>query len=1261
MNTSFFQIILYLSIFFIGNGLGATETQKDWENELVNSINKEEPRANVGYNAEKMSKSLNGEWKFHFSEDPDKRPKDFYQLNYDVSKWATINVPSNWQMKGYGTPIYTNVTYPFKPNPPFVMNEAPKNWTAYREKNSVGSYRKNFYPPSYHLNIPAQYFIRFDGVESAFYLWINGEKVGYSENSYNAAEFNITKYMKPGKNTIAVEVYRWCDGSYLEDQDFFRLSGIFRDVTLFIRSNVAIHDAFIRASMKKPDYTTGEIDGDFLIKNYSTETSEPTTLKINFGLWGSYPKEAISIDVPAIAPNETCQLKWSHIVPNAHAWTAETPTLYSIIARLDNGILFYNGIHLNVGFRTVELSDKGQLLINGKEVILRGVNYHETHPDRGRALTRIDMMKDIKLMKEANINCVRNAHYPKHPFWYDLCDKHGIYVMDEANCEAHGIRNTAMDISRNPSWKQAHVERNMAMVHQVKNHPSVILWSLGNESGNGPNFEAAAQAIKAYDQTRPLHYCEFPPGHPAVDMDSVMYPSVEGVINQGKKDTNRPYFLCEYAHAMGNAMGNLKEYVDTFDQYPRLIGGCIWDWADQSLHAEKSGNGHYKVSPEKSKTLAYGGMFGDQPNLENFCDNGIVLGSREKTAKWYEVKYCYQPLSFKLDNNHIIITSKYSHFTLSKAKLIIMDADKKLSPTVTDLPDIEPGQSISVDLPASNNVFVAVCPENFELKNNSVKSIIDKCIAYQSFTQATKAITPVYNSLKPANLSVTDQKGKITINKNKKPYAVFTNGVLSKFFINGTNILRSPIVLQTYRAPVDNDTWIKNDWQNKLKLQNMVGQCKSIKILKQNKDLVQIESQMETTKSGLQLNYRIIWTLTKDQVFVSAIIYSPSPETPIPRLGFTFQTLPEYKHVHYSGYGPWDTYCDRKSGAVWGDYQSSVDDMFYPYSRPQEMGNRYGVTKWALKNNKKSGFIITSATPIEASSNYFTADELNNAKSLDRLPAKTKVVMNIDAFQMGLGGASCGPRPLMKYQRFNHPTTMQFSIGDLASETSSWAPAATPIISRNQESIVTLTSATPWAKIYYQIDQGPETVYQKPFLCKKGQLTVWATHPQANASDYDMPPFTLELNEQVAKAQWKIHSNSSDEPGEGVAQNAIDGDEGTYWHSSFTNALPNYPHWISVDMGTKMKFSGFIYQPRMDTDKGLVKTYRFLISNDGSDWTEVSKGDFTYHYIRKDPAMQRIEFKQPVEARYFKFEAVQPVRNDHPWANAAELNIIPLP
>ena len=1282
------------------------QPRHDWENEQITRVNTEPPRASIMPGSDRIQ-TLNGDWKFHFSMTPDKRPADFHRTDYDVSEWDTIEVPSNWQLAGYGTPIYTNVPYPFKPNPPYVMGEPPKDWPAYEERNSVGSYRRTFTVPENWKD--EQVILRFDGVESAFYVWINGEKVGYAQDSYTASEFDITPYLKPGENTIAVEVYRWSDGSYLEDQDFFRLSGIFRDVTLFAQPNLHVRDVFFRAGLKKPEYTTGSIDADITVRNTGKENI-PAGKKVNITIkgieetysWyrpfgqGMYNPSnegqelgTFTVELPSIPAGEETTVNWQKEFPKIKAWTAETPERYQVSYSIEGS----NDVRkLNIGFRSVETAENGAVLINGQPVKFKGVNRHETSPDYGRAIPKAQILEDILIIKSHNINTIRCSHYPNQPYFYDLCDKYGIYVMDEANCEAHGIRGSAMDISRKPSWEKAHVERNMSMVHRDKNHASIVFWSLGNESGNGPNFEAASRAIRDYDKTRLLHYCEFPAGHPAVDMDSCMYPPVERVLQWGTQKTSRPYFVCEYAHAMGNALGNFKEYMDAFESSPRMIGGCIWDFVDQSLHACKGKDGQYRVAPFATRTLAYGGMFGDKPNQNNFCDNGIILGSRELTAKIKEVKHVYQYVGFQHKNGTLAVTNKHFHKTMSGYTLQIiplgLGVDKKI--ITKSLPTLKPGASANIPL-EQVPALVLVRNSSFGSPNGN----IDPTDAQDLETAVNHAEAYAYID-SPAdnyyigsgkktdgtvNLHIETTDNRIIVSRpeeaDKPNFRVeFAHGMLESFQWGAEQFIcpGMPVRLQAFRAPVDNDAWIRGKWMNTLKLQNIKSKCLAMTSEQLPGGAVRIVSDMETEGSPLQFRYRIVWTVTRPGcIDVSAQIYPSEKGVELPRLGFTWGMPALFRHVSYYGRGPWDNYCDRKT-STWKDvFSTTVDDMFFPYSRPQEMGNRTDVTWLGLgKAPADELFYVGAASGsdlLETSVNYYTAQELDKARSLDNLPNKDKVVVNVDAFQMGLGGASCGPRPMVEYQTLSKPTALGFTLSVLNQvEVMAWHKEMaekngmgvsestvphTPVIDRDEENRITLTSSTPECKLMYSINGGETKEYKTPFTLEQGTVKAWA----ANGKDTSVP-YERDFQAAATRSDWKILSASSEEPDTGFAHYAIDGDPKTYWHTSYTNGLPGYPHSLAVDMGRKQKFTGFIYTPRTDLPNGLIQTYAFSISDDGKTWTPVKNGKFTYHYIRKDPAEQKIDFDAPVEARYFKFDALSPVHADHPWATAAEINII---
>ena len=1261
----------------------------DWENEQVTGINKEAPRAAILPAADKVL-SLNGDWKFSFSMKPDERPVDFFKPSYSVSGWDTIKVPSNWQLSGYGTAIYTNVPYPFKPNPPKVMGEPPKNWPAYKERNSVGSYRRDFNLPSSWKG--EQVMIRFDGVESAFYVWLNGRKVGYSQDSYTGGEFDLTPYVKPGRNTIAVEVYRWSDGSYLEDQDFLRLSGIFRDVTLFAQPFVHVRDVFLKAGLDRKNYAAGTLDGTFTIRN-SGRKDIPAGMKLDYSIdgisttldWeGGCGSGRVRTDnkgrldsgvltVPAIPAGGEVQVSLKKEYPGVKPWTAETPNLYKVTCSVGGK----DPRSFNVGFRTVEIASNGAVLINGKAVKFKGVNRHEAHPDYGRAIPKEVMEKDVQIIKAHNINTVRCSHYPNHPYFYDLCDRYGLYVMDEANCEAHGIRNSGMDISRKPSWEKAHVERNMNMVHRSKNHPSIVFWSLGNESGNGPNFEAASRAIRAFDDTRPLHYCEFPHGHKAVDMDSAMYPPVDRVENWGKQETSRPFFVCEYAHSMGNALGNFKEYMDAFESSPRMVGGAIWDFVDQSLRANPAGNGIYKPAPFKGVTQAYGGMFGDNPNQANFCDNGIILGNRNTTAKTKEVKKVYQYLSFDRKDGKLTVLNKYFHKPLKGYTLymVSMNPGGRHAVARMALPELAPDKSTTVSLPSaamqSGSLMVLAdarfrLPEEVkELSAKQLEHVADECEAYEWFPASVerKAQVKTPSSLPPVSI----RKGDPVVVQGKGFSASFRGGMLSALRYGSQDLILSeyPVKLQAYRSPVDNDAWIRGKVEGKLKLQNMEVACSNVQASAVAPGVARITADFTTKGSQLSFSGQIVWTVFGNGVInASARLYPSAKGEEVLRLGVTFGMPAEYDRVNYLGLGPWDNYRDRRT-SCWKDvFRTTVDDMFFAYSRPQDMGNRM-ETDWVALGKPKATPALwagsaSPSSPLEVSILRYTPRELNKARSLDRLPEKNKVIVNLDAFQMGLGGASCGPRPLARYQTLSQATPLGFviapSAGLLNLARSGLLVPHSPVIERDGEGMVRLLSSTPETAIRYSVNRGKEKVYEKPFKLPEGEVKAWAVPAKGGVAATSSSGRTFLLVK--GRGDWKILSASSEEPDTGFAHFAIDGNPDTYWHTSYTNGLPGFPHSIAVDMGAKMKFTGFIYTPRMDKDKGLIHQYAFSISDDGEKWKEVKKGQFSYHYIRKDPSVQRIDFGSPVEARYFKLDAKSPVKHGEQSATVAELNII---
>lgn len=662
----------------------SAQAAPDWENPAIFGINKETPHCTlIPYSkissaiktdrtASKWYRSLNGKWKFHWSPDPASRPADFYKDAFDVSGWDTIAVPSNWQIQGYGTPLYSNMVYPFAKDPPMVMDTPPLNFTNYTARNPVGSYRRTF-------TIPGKWdgreiFIVFDGVDSAFYLWVNGQKVGYSQDSRTPAEFNITQYLKDGKNTIAAEVYRYCDGSYLEDQDFWRLSGVYRNVYLYATPALHIQDFFVHTDLDDK-YKNATLRVDARVINCGSDKAAAPTLEATLidrqqkKDWFSFltgPKKRFignaEANADTVAADGTLDYSFSKQLTNPKKWSAEAPNLYTLVLSLkDAGGKTIETVSANIGFRKSEIKD-GQLLVNGQPIYIKGVNRHEHDPDTGHTISRESMIRDIKMMKQNNINTVRTCHYPDVPEWYELCDEYGLYIIDEANIESHGMGYGDESLAKQPEWKGAHMARTKAMVERDKNHPCVIIWSLGNEAGFGENFEATSAWIKQRDPSRPVHY-EQAGQRPATDIVAPMYASIRRLIRYARREQNRPLILCEYEHAMGNSLGNMADYWVAIEEYKHLQGGSIWDWVDQGLRKKpdpvttlktQSGltatiNGTIEEGPNGNKSIRGCLIVDDIPELDITGEN-LTLQAWVKPAKNGQPEH--QPIITKGDTQY---------------------------------------------------------------------------------------------------------------------------------------------------------------------------------------------------------------------------------------------------------------------------------------------------------------------------------------------------------------------------------------------------------------------------------------------------------------------------------------------------------------------------------------------------------------------------------------------------------------------------------
>ena len=966
------KLLLNLTVLCIALSASATSgNHHDWEDNHVLQINREPARAYfIPYGELQGDRmiSLNGEWQFRWTKTPDERIKDFYRTDYDASGWKTLAVPANWEVNGYGTPIYVSAGYPFKIDPPYVTHEPKKDWTTYEERNPTGQYRRTFTVPDNWAT--GQTFLRFEGVMSAFYVWVNGQFAGYSQGSMEPSEFNVTKYLISGKNQIAVEVYKYSDGSYLEDQDFWRFGGIHRDVLLYHTPDVRLRDVAVR-SLPLPPSTQ---EGDWVLQMnpqfsvYNGETAEGyrlvATLTDGTTIVGSdsvAADEVLDLQHKAKRMNEWYSQrgyrKFNRMEIKVSApklWSAEHPNLYQLLLeQKDFDGKTVERVSLQVGFRDIRIVG-GQLLVNGRPIKIRGVNRHEHDPYRARVMTEEVMLRDLLLMKQANVNAVRLSHYPNVPRWYELCDSIGMYVMDEADCETHGLRGT---LASTPDWHDAFMDRVVRMAERDKNHPSVIFWSLGNESGYGANHAAMSAWLHEFDPTRPVHYegaqgtqsVALASGRTAADPQTVdiisrFYPRVmEEYLNPGIAEGSdkeraenarwerlleianrtgdhctwegsdggpRPVLTSEYAHSMGNALGNFKEYWDEINANPRMLGGFIWDWVDQGISSplpipprgegvnspkgdtsnRKGGNNsvssnYSSPSGEVGRgAFLYGGDFGDKPNLHAFCMNGVVMSDRTLTPKYYEVQAIYG----------------------EAARLA--------------------GESYTLYDPT---------------KDKSYKG----------------ATAPRLKKSKAA--------------ANSSPSTLHE--------------LLSTIRPQCFRAPTDNDksfgNWLAKDWKR----------C--------GLDTLSIPMTME--QAGNEYTFTF---------------YIPDSLPPLPRIGIVIELPREYEQLTWYGRGPWDNYPDRKQSCPIALWQSTVTEQYVHYPRPQDSGNHEDCTYVELKTKKGKTLRIEAVDAAFSFSALPYSAQYLASKSHDyELQDEGRTFVSIDCAVMGLGNSSCGPGVLKKY------------------------------------------------------------------------------------------------------------------------------------------------------------------------------------------------------------------------------------------------------
>ena len=863
------------------------QTINDWENPAVLGINKLPYHATLQLpSKEKECKeivSLDGQWLFHWSPTPESRIVEFYREDYDVSQWGKITVPGNWQTQGYGTPIYININYPFVKDRPRVTTEPPKDWTAYENRNPVGQY-VTFVDVTKEM-LSKNLILHFGGVHSAMYVWVNGQKVGYSQNSMSPAEFDVTKYLRKGKNKLAVEVYRWSDGSYLEDQDMWRLSGIFRSVQLWVRPLVHISDYQVTA-MPNKDYSQATVRAKIQICNTGNKTAKKlqAILKISqrdgsfVTSAGDVTKEPSLCDIHA---GDTTTIELTCALDKPLLWSAEKPNLYPFSVELeDNKGNTIEHFDYHFGVKKVEIV--GEVFkINGKNVKLRGVNRHDHHPRTGRYVDDATYEEDIRLMKQANINFLRTSHYPDREYLYELCDRWGIYVMDEANHETHGYGYANKVMGEDLTFQKAHVDRAESLVKRDFNHPCVILWSLGNEGGVGPNNEAMYNKVRELDNTRPPFY-DSDRRYSAIWDDSYLYP--DDLRREAQKVSDKPFMMREYAHAMGNSCGNLQEYWDVIYADSSIVGAAIWDWVDQGLYPMD--NGKLKMENYPSSIIHYpffyGGDFGDKPNDGPFCINGLIAPDRKPHPHYYEVQYVYQPLKFvRKDNGRIDIINR-DCFTDPSEYKITYDTLRYDSEVLLNV-----AARLKEDKPWAKKGFV-VAREQFVL-------------------------TPYAFPVKQRDGSFVTSAGDVT--KEPSPCYTIDGNKLTSWIVDGKEMLQAP--LEPYFWKPENDN------------QSAAGFARRVAMWKEVKDV------------------KVTYTAINDRTIRVDMDYQPTAtDRPVmPKFGMRMRLPKDFTQIKYYGRGPWENYPDRKRSAFLGIYEMPLSEYETEYIHPQDNGNRCDI-RW---------------------------------------------------------------------------------------------------------------------------------------------------------------------------------------------------------------------------------------------------------------------------------------------------------------------------
>lgn len=1257
--------------------------------------------------------SLDGEWRFHFSRNPDERPRDFFAKGYDDSKWDRLQVPVSWNIAGvqkdgtlkYGVPIYVNQWVIFKYNiepgdwKKGVMREPPKEYTTYEYRNEVGSFRRSF-------DIPAgwdgkEVYLNFDGVDSFFYLWINGRYVGFSKNSRNTAHFDITPYVSKGRNEVAVEVYRSSDGSFLEAQDMFRLPGIFRSVS--VTATPKVHVADVKAI---PSYEGGKGTVSLLttLQNLTAKDAKGLHLR-----WSIYRNRLFADDNELVATfedggaktlcprNGRTELHQTLTLDKAAAWTAEEPNVYVVVGELLQGRKVLEAVSFQTGFRTVEIKDTPAqedefglagryFYINGKPVKLKGVNRHDTNPLTGKVISREQMEREVMLMKRANINHVRTSHYPNDPYFYYLCNKYGIYLESEANIESHEYFYGKASLSHVPEFRAAHVDRVMTMARQLVNNPSIVIWSLGNEAGPGHNFVVAYDSLKAFDASRPVQYER---NNDIVDMGSNQYPSIAWTRDavKGRMGIKYPFHISEYAHSMGNAVGNLVDYWDAIESTNFFMGGAIWDWIDQSM---------YNYTKDGRRYVAYGGDFGDTPNDGQFVMNGIIFGDEKPKPQYYEVKKVYQYIGTSWKDaatatldvfNKNYYTDDLSGYAMSYALTADGVCVKKGD---LELGSVPARTHKAVTIPGLNE---GLDPQKEYLLHITYRLKHDMPWAKAGYVQAEEQLPVQAAKARPALAAegkvdmAAPKDGRLVVSGNGFTAAFdLAKGTIHSLRYGGTTVIADGCgpELNAFRAWTNNDNWAYEAWYAN-GLNNLRHSCSgytthanadgSVSVVfdvssqaphgyrlegrsANWKKLVELKDK-PFGKDDFRFTTQVVYTVFPDGSIESeSAVTSNRPELALAKLGYTLRIPKELRMLTYYGRGPVDNYPDRKTGQMTGIYeQQEVEDEFVQFPKPQDTGNHQDTRWLALTDENSNGAIFVAKDRMSFSALPWSDNDIAMTNHPHELPQSRHTYLHLDRAITGLGGNSCGQGgPLLHDRVMAVPHTFGYVIRPVSSTADSQLLAkadislngATPLtIIRDTEGNVTIDANGAKGDILYTLNGSRKAVkYTGPVSMRNGgTITAWT---KENEWLKAAQTFT-----RIESIPLSVVFASSQESGEGDATHLTDGNPSTYWHTMYSVTVANHPHWVDFNCGGMKTIKGFTYLPRQDSGNGNIKKYNIQVSNDGKTWGKpVAEGEFENN--RKE---KTILLATPVKARFIRLTALSE-QHGQDFATGAEFKVL---